>query len=161
MDVFGILSLVRRYSAWRCSCYHENYCRRGMYSVVSGRSIFQHGAGIEGCGTEAAFNKQKSLLVSLISSQSPRYIQIIAIRASQCHPASVLRNPVHKSSNHISYRYITPAALLFSLYSSKLLVPPSATGPSSLFISFAVFTSHSSSSPAMICSKRCCWPLAK
>lgn len=63
--------------------------------------------------------------------------------------------------HYIRYHYMTPAALLFSLYSSKLPIPPSAPAPSPFSRSLSVFISHSSSSEAMICSNRCCCPLAR
>lgn len=69
--------------------------------------------------------------------------------------------PADKVIHYISYRYMTPAALLFSLYSSKLPIPPSAPAPSPLFCSLSLLASHSSSSEAIICSNLCCWPLAR
>lgn len=108
-------------------------------------------------GTKAAFNKPKSCWFAY-GSQS--YIQVNAIRPSQCRSTPSRISPL-TMIHHISHRYMTPAALLFSLYSSKLPVPPSAVAPSSPFLSLSVFASHSSSSAAMICSNRCCWPLAR
>ena len=80
-------------------------CTRGMYSVVSGRSIFQHGAGIEGWGTEAAFNKQKIAVGSLRSSQSQGIY-----RPSLSEPPSAIlhRSCVIPFTNHsITYHIIT------------------------------------------------------
>ena len=80
-------------------------CTRGMYSVVSGRSSFQHGAGIEGCGTEAAFNKQKFAVGSLISSQSQSIY-----RPSLSEPPNAIlhRSCVIPFTNHsITYHIVT------------------------------------------------------
>lgn len=112
-----------------------------------------------GCGANAAFNKPKIILLQRLRLGLPLLYTIHANPMPFEFPSAALYPSIHARSqiiHHISYRYMTPAALLFSLYSSKLPVPPSALAPSSSFRSLLVFASHSSSSSAMICSNLCC-----
>ena len=162
LNVFGLLSLVRRYEAWCCSCCHEDYHTITLYSFDSGwpiwlNPIFTHGEWVEIVEQRQRSTSQNH--VGLLIAPNPIYRSTLSDLPNAAPPPSRI-SPL-TMIHHISHRYMTPAALLFSLYSSKLPVPPSAVAPSSPFLSLSVFASHSSSSAAMICSNRCCWPLAR